>query len=156
MPRRNRPPRPTPAGSPAAPNSPLSGALGWARTESAADGDWLVRTVPGAQGRKTYRCPGCDHEIPPGVGHVVAWPASESEYGDTEVAGYAVPRGAGYAGLVGRGTGGSAGGRGSTGSGGWAGDGGSAGYGAAEERRHWHTNCWQTRHRRRPGRRAPR
>lgn len=155
MPRRNRPPRPTPAGSSAAPNSPLSGALGWARTESAADGDWLVRTVPGAQGRKTYRCPGCDHEIPPGVGHVVAWPAPESAYGATEVAGFAVPGGAGYAGAAGNG-GGRTGGHGSTGAGGGAGDGGSAGYGAAEDRRHWHTNCWQTRHRRRPSRRAPR
>ncbi len=24
-----------------------------------------------------YRCPGCDHEIRPGVGHVVAWPAED-------------------------------------------------------------------------------
>lgn len=35
--------------------------------------DWQVRTVPGDSG-KHYRCPGCDQEIPPGVGHVVAWP----------------------------------------------------------------------------------
>jgi hypothetical protein len=37
------------------------------------DGEWLVRDVPA--GDKPYRCPGCDQEIPPGVGHVVAWPA---------------------------------------------------------------------------------
>jgi hypothetical protein len=37
------------------------------------DGDWLVRTVSGSP--KTYRCPGCDHEIAPGIAHVVAWPA---------------------------------------------------------------------------------
>ncbi|HLL67232.1 MAG TPA: hypothetical protein VK453_16225 [Micromonosporaceae bacterium] len=37
------------------------------------DGDWKVRTVPA--GAKAYRCPGCDHEIRPGVPHVVAWPA---------------------------------------------------------------------------------
>jgi hypothetical protein len=40
-----------------------------------SDGDWEVRSVP-ASG-KTYRCPGCDQEIRPGVGHVVAWPADE-------------------------------------------------------------------------------
>lgn len=45
------------------------------RAESASDGEWLVRNVPGAQATKTYRCPGCDHEIRPGVPHVVAWPA---------------------------------------------------------------------------------
>jgi hypothetical protein len=37
------------------------------------DGDFLVRQV-GASA-KTYRCPGCDQEIRPGVVHVVAWPA---------------------------------------------------------------------------------
>jgi len=41
------------------------------------DGEWLVRTVPGEAATKTYRCPGCDHEIPAGVAHVVAWPADE-------------------------------------------------------------------------------
>ena len=40
-----------------------------------SDGDWSVRTVPPGGAVKTYRCPGCDHEIPPGTGHVVAWPA---------------------------------------------------------------------------------
>jgi len=45
------------------------------RLESAPDGDWLVRAVPGGASAKTYRCPGCDQEIPPGVAHVVAWPA---------------------------------------------------------------------------------
>jgi hypothetical protein len=33
-----------------------------------------VRTVPGDAAQKTDRCPGCDQEIRPGVGHVVAWP----------------------------------------------------------------------------------
>lgn len=51
--------------------------LGRARAEAAADGDWLVRPVSGAQTTKQYRCPGCDHEIRPGTGHVVAWPADE-------------------------------------------------------------------------------
>jgi hypothetical protein len=41
--------------------------------ESHPDGDWNVRTVTGAAAVKTYRCPGCDHEIRPGHPHVVAW-----------------------------------------------------------------------------------
>ena len=43
------------------------------RTESYAGEEWQVRTVAGDSGKR-YRCPGCDQEIPPGVGHVVAWP----------------------------------------------------------------------------------
>jgi hypothetical protein len=39
------------------------------------DGEWLVRAVPGGAATKTYRCPGCDQEIRPGVPHVVVWPA---------------------------------------------------------------------------------
>lgn len=49
--------------------------LGPERTESAPDGDWVVRPVPGGAASKTYRCPGCDQEIPAGTGHVVVWPA---------------------------------------------------------------------------------
>jgi hypothetical protein len=45
------------------------------RVQAHPDGEWLVRNVPGAD--KPYRCPGCDQEIPPGVGHVVVWPADE-------------------------------------------------------------------------------
>jgi hypothetical protein len=45
------------------------------RIESAADGDWVVRAMPGAASAKTYRCPGCDQEIRPGTAHVVVWPA---------------------------------------------------------------------------------
>jgi hypothetical protein len=74
MPRRNRPRR-TSARDSGAPR-PIA-ALGWARTETGGDGEWLVRTVPGAQATKQYRCPGCDHEIRPGTAHVVAWPADE-------------------------------------------------------------------------------
>ncbi|MGC0316107.1 ATP/GTP-binding protein [Kitasatospora acidiphila] len=43
------------------------------RVESYRGEDWVVQTVAGSPGRY-YRCPGCDQEIPPGVGHVVAWP----------------------------------------------------------------------------------
>ncbi|SEE16818.1 hypothetical protein SAMN04489729_6558 [Amycolatopsis lurida] len=70
VPRRNRPER---GGRP-----DLGASTGWARSESAADGDWLVRTVPGAQATKDYRCPGCDHEIRQGTPHVVAWPADDT------------------------------------------------------------------------------
>ncbi|WP_063060867.1 hypothetical protein [Nocardia sienata] len=50
------------------------------RTESGADGDeYVVRTVPGSRAVKRYRCPGCDHEIMPGVAHIVAWPADGGE-----------------------------------------------------------------------------
>jgi hypothetical protein len=38
------------------------------------DGDWTVRVIPGGAAAKTYRCPGCDQEIRPGVPHVVVWP----------------------------------------------------------------------------------
>ncbi len=41
--------------------------------ERSADGDWRVRGLIGGANQKTYRCPGCDQEIRPGVAHVVAW-----------------------------------------------------------------------------------
>ncbi|MBN1172728.1 MAG: hypothetical protein JXA67_11190 [Micromonosporaceae bacterium] len=43
--------------------------------QSLADGQWFVRSVPGDAAMKLYRCPGCDHEIRPGVAHIVSWPA---------------------------------------------------------------------------------
>ncbi len=57
--------------------------------ERVEDG-FVVRRVAG--GDRTYRCPGCDHEMAPGQPHVVAWPD-----------------------------------------------------GRADDRRHWHTACWQAR-----------
>lgn len=74
MPRRNRVKRGR-VGQP----RPLGGGMGTQRTESTADGDWLVSDVSGARATKTYRCPGCDHEIQPGVPHVVAWPADSQD-----------------------------------------------------------------------------
>jgi hypothetical protein len=47
------------------------------RIVTSADGQWLVRHITTAGALKQYRCPGCDHEIAPGVAHVVAWPADE-------------------------------------------------------------------------------
>jgi hypothetical protein len=70
-----RPPaRPGAAGDAEDPDSPAL-RLGPERIESAPDGDWVVRAVPGAAAEKTYRCPGCDQEIRPGTAHVVVWPA---------------------------------------------------------------------------------
>ena len=43
--------------------------------ESWPDGDWVIRPVSGAASVKTYRCPGCDQEIPPGMPHLVVWPS---------------------------------------------------------------------------------
>jgi hypothetical protein len=48
---------------------------GQERLESHADGEWYVRPVNGGVSAKAYRCPGCQQEIPPGVSHIVAWPA---------------------------------------------------------------------------------
>jgi hypothetical protein len=50
------------------------GVHGAESVEEWPDGDWVVRSVAGAAG-KTYRCPGCDQEIPAGVAHLVAWPS---------------------------------------------------------------------------------
>jgi hypothetical protein len=38
------------------------------------DSEWAVRPIPGSASAKTYRCPGCDHEVAVGVAHVVVWP----------------------------------------------------------------------------------
>ena len=51
------------------------------RAESWPDGDWVVRPVPGAAATKTYRCPGCDQEIPPGLPHLVAWRTDAQPFG---------------------------------------------------------------------------
>lgn len=52
------------------------------RIEVGPDGyDHHVRPMPGARATKTYRCPGCDHEIRPGTAHVVVWRV-EDESGD--------------------------------------------------------------------------
>lgn len=42
---------------------------------------YLVVTVPPARADKVYRCPGCDHTVDRGIGHVVAWP-EDDETGD--------------------------------------------------------------------------
>lgn len=48
--------------------------IGVQSTERDPDGvDWHIRTIPAQRAGKTYWCPGCDHSIPPGTNHVVAW-----------------------------------------------------------------------------------
>ena len=46
-------------------------ARGGTRPESGPDGEWTVRTVTSPE--KTYVCPGCRQDVPPGTTHVVAW-----------------------------------------------------------------------------------
>ncbi|WP_188831342.1 ATP/GTP-binding protein [Nocardia camponoti] len=75
MPRRK--PR---AGASSRSNAPRPVGDVFGRTEAGPSGDdYVVRTVPGARAVKTYRCPGCDHEIAPGVAHVVAWAVDGGE-----------------------------------------------------------------------------
>lgn len=69
-PRRNRPQR---AAAPPGPSDAGGRGFGGAEwTQSWRGEDWVVRQVAGDTGKR-YRCPGCDQEIPPGIGHVVAW-----------------------------------------------------------------------------------
>jgi hypothetical protein len=65
MPRRHRSARER-SGTPEPPERPLGGfAPAWAQV-----GGEAVHAVSGEKG-KTYRCPGCGHEIRPGVPHLV-------------------------------------------------------------------------------------
>jgi hypothetical protein len=74
------------------------------RVEVGPDGyEYEVRPVAGSRATKTYRCPGCDHEISPGTAHLVVWQTDLGESG-------------------------------------------------LEDRRHWHTPCWQNRATRSPTR----
>jgi len=43
------------------------------------EGDLEVRHVQPYEATKAYRCPGCDHEIPPGTGHEVVVPLAAPE-----------------------------------------------------------------------------
>ncbi|HTM86060.1 MAG TPA: hypothetical protein VL179_14380 [Mycobacterium sp.] len=42
---------------------------------------YAVRQLTATRAVKTYRCPGCDHEIRPGISHVVAWPTDSGPSG---------------------------------------------------------------------------
>ncbi|WP_067715513.1 ATP/GTP-binding protein [Nocardia yamanashiensis] len=77
MPRRKPRPSPSAARFQQEPR-PISDSFG--RTEAGPDGEtYQVRNIAGSRATKTYRCPGCDHEIMPGVPHLVAWPAYGGE-----------------------------------------------------------------------------
>lgn len=41
--------------------------------------DYQVVPIAGAQAVKTYRCPGCDHEIRTGTPHVVVWRVEDAD-----------------------------------------------------------------------------
>lgn len=69
------------------------------RDPSLDDEEFEVRRIQPFQALKAYLCPGCNQEIPEGLGHLVVVPLD-----------------------------------------------------APDLRRHWHTACWEHRHRRRPGR----
>ncbi|HZA12596.1 hypothetical protein [Mycobacterium sp.] len=50
------------------------------RIETGPDGyEYEVRPVPASRAVKTYRCPGCDHEIRSGTAHLVVWPADAAD-----------------------------------------------------------------------------
>ena len=44
------------------------------RLVTSSDGQWSVRHITTTGAVKTYRCPGCDHEIRKGVSHLVVVP----------------------------------------------------------------------------------
>jgi hypothetical protein len=46
----------------------------WTDADGDDDGGVEVRHVQPYQAEKSYRCPGCDHEIRPGEGHKVVIP----------------------------------------------------------------------------------
>lgn len=72
MPRRREPPRRQP---------PLPPAV--RRVETGPDGhEYEVRSVAAVRAVKTYRCPGCDHEIRSGTAHLVVWPAEVRQGAD--------------------------------------------------------------------------
>jgi hypothetical protein len=82
MPRSNRP-RSRPGGGREEEPDGLDRLLaGWRRTETRRGGEWNVQPVSAVQAQKTYVCPGCGRDIPPGTPHVVAWRA-DGVLGDT-------------------------------------------------------------------------
>ena len=45
---------------------------GWRRTEARGGREWNVQPVSEAQAVKSYVCPACGLDVPPGVAHLVA------------------------------------------------------------------------------------
>ncbi|NLA64842.1 MAG: ATP/GTP-binding protein [Leucobacter sp.] len=50
-------------------------AYGGATKQWRGDREWFVREVSAHRAEKTYRCPDCGTDIPPGQSHIVAWSA---------------------------------------------------------------------------------
>jgi hypothetical protein len=40
---------------------------------------FVVRSLSGASTGRSYRCPGCDHELAAGTAHVVVWPEGRED-----------------------------------------------------------------------------
>ncbi|MDJ0316369.1 MULTISPECIES: ATP/GTP-binding protein [Arthrobacter] len=47
--------------------------MGIPATETAPDGVWAVRAISVGNAQKAYTCPGCHHQVLPGVAHLVVW-----------------------------------------------------------------------------------
>ncbi|WP_405489793.1 ATP/GTP-binding protein [Nocardia sp. NBC_00511] len=78
MPRRK--PRPSSSAARSARDPrPIGDVFGRTEPGPGTEDTYIVRTIPGTRATKYYRCPGCDHEIPPGTPHIVAWPADGGE-----------------------------------------------------------------------------
>ncbi|MDF1490361.1 hypothetical protein [Tessaracoccus caeni] len=57
------------------PHRPLS--AGMAASKRTVGGRaYVVKQVSGERATKSYVCPGCQHEVRPGMAHIVAWPDS--------------------------------------------------------------------------------
>jgi len=41
--------------------------------------DYVVRSSSGSATGRSYRCPGCDQELPGGTPHVVVWPQGQQD-----------------------------------------------------------------------------
>lgn len=57
--------------------------LGGRETYRTSEGDFLVRSIPGAAARKEYRCPGCQQQIAVGTPHLVVWPEQDPSWMQT-------------------------------------------------------------------------
>lgn len=75
MPRSNRPRRGRPVGDDDHELDLHRALYGSLRTESKRGGTWNVQPVSETSAVKTYLCPGCGLDIPPGQAHLVAWRA---------------------------------------------------------------------------------
>ncbi|MGO3886564.1 MAG: hypothetical protein ACTJHU_09730 [Mycetocola sp.] len=47
----------------------------WRRSESRRGLEWTVQPISAARAVKSYRCPGCQTMIAPGVAHLAVWRA---------------------------------------------------------------------------------